>query len=253
MNLEEEVSRLVRQAVQAFIQQREQPKSVAQRKSVLVIQTDEDYAEEVHRFMIGLADHCQPTLAYCGERPWPGQLGNGASEDYRIIHLKHGDRSSWDGVVSESDLIVFPVVRMGSLVRIVGLLDDEPAVGTLVRAVMSGKETAISGSFVWPAGTDKLSVPSALQDVVSSHFQQLAKYGIRIAPFRKLGALVKAMNAAERRSKRPLVHARHVRDWADEGETKITLPPGSVVTALAKEEAKRLGLEWSAARDGKEE
>jgi len=253
MKLEDKVSRLVRQAVEAFFQQQELPKTVPPGKRVLVIHDDEVHAEDVHRFIIGLSEYCQPTLAYCGDHSWPWTTGSGSGEGYPIVRLDQGDRLKWDEAVKGADLIVFPVVRIGVLVRIASLLDDHPASGTLIRAIMNGKDTAVSGSFLWPAGTHKLSVPPALHDVVSSHFQQLAKYGVRIAPFRKLSALVKSMSEAERSPKRPLVHARHVREWADEGATRITLPPGSVITALAKEEAKRLGLEWSDVRDGKEE
>jgi len=254
MNLEAEVSRLVRQAVEAFILQHEPTGTDKSSKHVLIIQADKDHAEEIHRFVSGLMDHCQPTLAYCGKDSWPYDEGIVSNGMYPVIGGPAlGDRSAWDAAARDADLIVFPIVRVGALARIASLLNDEPATGTFIAAMMSGKDTAISGSFLWPAGTGKLNVPAALHQTVSAHLRKLSEYGVKVVSFRKLNAVVKSWCEADHAPKRPLVLAHHVRDWAEEGETRIQLPPGSVITALAKDEANRLGLKWNAVVAGKEE
>ncbi|MCD1260456.1 hypothetical protein B5M42_016775 [Paenibacillus athensensis] len=252
MNLEERVTAIVRQAVQEYLRRLERPQARRESKRVLVLHTDGQNAGSVDGFIRGLGGVCQATLAYCGVPPAADAAAFGACP---AVSLAGGDRAAWSAAAADADIVVAPTLRLGQLAKLAGLQDDDPVSGTLIEALLRGKDVVAASSFVLPPGAQKLAVPAVVRDAVEGHFRQIASYGVHIAPFAKLAQRVRALCSAERSLARPLVHARHVRDWADEGETRVTLPPRSMVTPLARDEAKLLGIEWTrdATPNGKED
>ncbi|TXK74572.1 hypothetical protein [Paenibacillus sp. N3.4] len=246
MSLEETVSRIVRQVVNELLLKKEKPAAEVGRKSVLIVVADERHAADVKQLIHDIAASTRTTVAYCRAAPTETE----PSDNFEQILWAESDRAQWFKAVEQAEIIVLPILSIGTLVKISSLIDDEPASGAFVNAMMNGKEVVVSSSYVLPTGVNKLSVPPVILDVVNGHLQQLSRYGVHVVYMKHLAAKVKKLSSSPRSVKRPLVHAKHVRDWVNEGETEISLSANVLMTPLAKEEAKLLGLEWRQSQEG---
>ncbi|NQX69025.1 hypothetical protein HQN90_23120 [Paenibacillus alba] len=249
MSLEETVSRIVRQVVNELLLKKEKPAAAAVRKSVLIVVADERHAVEVKQLISDISASTRVIVAFCGDAPLPVYEPE-PEFSYEQIVLAGSDRSRWSEAAQQADMVVLPILSIGTLVKIAALIDDEPSSGVIVNALISGKEVVVSSSYVLPTGVNKLSVPPAILDVVSGHLQQLSKYGVHVVYMKHLAAKVTKLSLTPRSAKRPLIHAKHVRDWVNEGETEISLSTNVLMTPLAKEEAKLLGLTWRQSQEG---
>ncbi|NOU99833.1 hypothetical protein [Paenibacillus planticolens] len=249
MSLEETVSRIVREVVTELLLKKEKPAAAAVRNSVMIVVADERHAAEVKQLISDISASARVIVAYCGDAPLP-VYESAPDSNYEQIVLTGSDRSRWSEAVQQADIVVLPVLSIGTLVKIASLIDDEPSSGVIVNALVSGKEAVVSSSYVLPTGGDKLSVPPAIQDAVSDHLQLLSKYGVHVVYMKHLAVKVTKLSLTPRSAKRPLIHAKHVRDWVNEGETEISLSANVLMTPLAKEEAKLLGLTWRQSQEG---
>ncbi|CAH0122301.1 hypothetical protein PAE9249_04849 [Paenibacillus sp. CECT 9249] len=239
MNLEEAVSTIVRQVVEELLRSKGRIPAPTDRAKVLVLLADGYDAARIEPFIRHIAAFSEPVIGLCGDQPlqpFPGDIG------CATIRLSNGDRPGWKAAADEASVVAAPQLTLGTLVRISQLIDDDAFAGTMVYAIVSGKDAVLSTSHLLPSGADRLKVPPHVVEKVASHWQQLAKYGVHAEALHQLHRLVKTLIAAPRAGRRPLVHARHVREWAKEGESQIALPASALITSLAREEAGMLGL-----------
>lgn len=233
MNLEQTVSRIVRQSIEDFLLNQSQLPEQAQKK-VLVLMVNNQYESEITKAVQAI-----PT-------------------DYNVIFAHHKDlinqsRSEWEELICEMDLIAVPVLTIGTLVKISNLIDDEPVSAIVMRALLKGKHVIVSTKHVIPSGFEKVTVPPEILDKVSEHFQTIRKYGVQVTSWERFPQLIHDLLSSKSDGRRPLIHANHVRDWIYEGETRISIPKNAIITSLAKEEAKALGLSWDIGKAVKEE
>jgi hypothetical protein len=233
MNLEEKVSKIVRQMVEDTLQ-KQSLIPVSRKKRMLILIIDDRNAKEVKEAIKTMSDIYELTIGYCGI-------------------LAKRSRNEWCEMVKDMDLVVVPVLTIGTLVKISNLIDDEPASAIVLDALLNGKDVVVSSNRVVPSGTGRITVPPIILDTVSSHLQKIKKYGIHLTLLQNLQNTVRRLSSPNRIQSRPVVHTKYVRDWINEGETHVSVPKNALITPLAKEEAKDLGLILDIGSDGKEE
>jgi|GEM_PF-565138 hypothetical protein len=223
--------------------------SASGKKSVLVLVTEAAQEREMLQWAGKIAALCRPILGCCYRPSGSGEQRPPVIAGIPAIALAEADRAGWIEAARSADVVAVPRLSTGILAKIAALIDDEPASGVVVHALLNGKAVAVSTSGVLPPGAQRLKVPAAIADVVSAYFRQIAKYGAHLVPEPRLHERVAALVSGERTPRKPLVHTGHVQAWADEGETRIELPPNALITPLAREEAARLGVSWTIGRE----
>jgi len=226
VNLEEQVSRIVRQVVEEYRAQLTgsaptSPESLPPRQ-VLVL-----HGEERFRSFVSAINETLSLL----------QIACRTME-----LLRDADRASGLEAIQAAHIVVAPAVTLSQLARFAQLDDTEPLGETLIEALLAGKDVVVGTSHALPQGTDRLKVPPGVAERVADYVQQIAQFGVKVTPAGRLPQLVKSLAQQPIRPSRMLVHAAHVRDWASEGAKRIRLPQGTLLTSLAKEEAKDRGL-----------
>ena len=231
MNLEEVVRQTVRQIVTKLYEQGTLSAAAANadaRVLALLPEGEHPHLPAAERLLEEASRHYQVTVCRCGERA--GQL-----------HL-----------VQQSDIVAVPILTMGWLSKTALLLDDEAMPAMIVSALTSAKPVVISTSALFPAGAGKLLVPAAIEQTAGRYIQTLIRYGAHMTVTKRLLVVMREI-AANLSSPRAVVHSRHVREWAAEGETSIELPATTIVTAMAREDATDLGLKLNIRPTGKED
>lgn len=228
MNLEQVVRQTVRQIVTELYEQ-QSTAAAAVRTRVLAL----------------LPDGKHPLL------PIAKRLIEEASRHFQVTVHHCDDRSDALQLVQQSDLVAVPIMTTGWLGKAALLLDDEAVPAAILAALNSGKPVVISTSALFPGGAGKLLVPAAIEQTAGEYIQTLIRYGAHMTVMKRMLAVLREMADSDD-SPRAVVHSRHVRDWAAEGETTIELPPAAIVTAMAREDAKDLGLKLNVQSTEKE-
>lgn len=260
MRLEDLVSDIVHRVVREVMRQRlpeeerrRDPDPAAGfppgKKSLLVLLTEPGQESEVPQWSKKMATVCRMAIGWCCRLSRSEEGTGDPFAEVPVMVLTERDRRGWIEAARSADIIAVPRLSIGTLAKIACLIDDEPVSAVVLHGLMNGKAVVISSGGVLPSGAQKLLVPGAIADAVSAYFRRVIRYGARLVPENRWQERVLALLQNESPPKKPLVHAELVRQWAEEGESRIELPPGVLITPLAREEANRLGISWMAGQE----
>ena len=182
------------------------------------------------------------------------------------------DTSDWLTSLKESEAMVVPLLSMNTLSKIYMLIADNLATNLIVHALFAGKPVFAGQNGAHPDGEHwnrKLGISeqnSVLRQVVLKRMETVRAYGCHLTDTRNLGSVVhKAFGSKQRSTPVPsgkgdsqkrsaiclqgkTVTAAHVRQAHFAG-ADLMLPPGAVITPLARDVAMTYGVAFTEKTD----
>lgn len=171
-------------------------------------------------------------------------------------------------LISQTDLVVVPVLTQNSLAKVVHLMYDTVATETILRALQFGKKVIAARNAADPLDPYRIQTGMArggekLLHKMQEYLRQVQQYGVTLVAAKELAGTVQQVlrndvaqlpaipqqEGADRRKNangakgKPILDATQVQQAIDRGESRLVLVPGSLVTPLAKEKAQEAGLE----------
>jgi len=182
------------------------------------------------------------------------------------------DTSDWLKSLKESEAMVVPLLSMNTLSKISMLIADNLATNLIVHALFAGKPVFAGQNGAHPDGehwNQKLGISeqnSVLRQVVLKRMETVRAYGCHLTDTRNLSSVVhKALGSKQRSTPVPsgkgdsqkrsaiclqgkTVTAAHVRQAHFAGADLI-LPPGALITPLARDVAMTYGVAFTEKTD----
>lgn len=160
-------------------------------------------------------------------------------------------KRAWrDAQVAAHDVILLPAVCYDLAAKMAMGIFDEPVALLAMSALAQGKPVIATVNTHYDDGLKAHS--PVLRRLFEGHRRQLGSYGIEVVPAEDMlaavqghcgGAIAKANPVAKSGGgKRRLVTAEDI-EGAHRNGKKLSFPAGSLVTPLARDRAKELGLE----------
>jgi hypothetical protein len=187
-------------------------------------------------------------------------------------NIESVDTSDWLTSLKESEAIVVPLLSMNTLSKISMLIADNPPTNLIVHALFAGKPVFAGQNGAHPDGEHwnrKLGISkqnSVLRQAVLKRMETVRTYGCHLTDTRNLGSVVHKVLGSKQRSTPILwgkgdpktrsgmclqvktVTAAHVRQAHFAGADLI-LPPGAVITPLARDVAMTYGVAFTEETD----
>ncbi len=228
MSIEGKISSIVRQYVEAWLQQK-QGLSEPPLPKILVLMPNDEYSSEVEEAMRGLSLEYQISYAVNSE----------------LLHAG----VEWHRLADEAALIAVPMMSLGNLAKTATLVDDEPIPAIVVNALLGRKPVVITTKNLIPTGFEKVVVPANMVDVIEEYLKALQSYGVAVSPFSKLAQTIRDSLSESASEFSYLIHSKHVREWVNEGEIRVKVPSNTKITPLAREDARDFGLKIEVAEE----
>lgn len=236
---EEKVVKIVRQMVEEYVSGQKITKDVNKQKIFILL--TENYRLSDIRTILNFCSNSYDV--YIGYRSKEIQLNNKVDlTRVNEFDIKSTNREDWKLILENIDLVIVPTISIGILMKLANLIDDESEVAIIIDALLMGKIVLTSKNHIGPIGINRLQAPPAMLEKISSNLQIIAKYGVHVVPSKKLVNMIPRLLASKPSKRRPLVNTKLIRDWDEEEETKVILPNHSLITPLAQEEARSLGI-----------
>ena len=152
----------------------------------------------------------------------------------------------WDELIHSMEAVVLPVFRLEVISRTALLLSDIPASAAAVAAVIQGVPV-----LAWAHEVDLLKrasgrLPGPFLSLFYQHLRSVEGMGIQVletaALVNRLGARVAAPASAADKG-RDVITVSDLEAAARAGQKVLQLVPGTIVTPLARDMAKQMGIE----------
>lgn len=173
--------------------------------------------------------------------------------DFQLTRLPEEEfkkRSVRDRLVAEHDIILMPAVCYDMAAKMAMGTFDEPTALVALSALALGKPLVATVNTHYDEGLRTHS--PVLRKLFEGHRRQLSNYGFEVVPAGDIAAAVRAHSAPSLpnenaatpalNGKRQLVTAEDI-DRLSASGNRLQLPAGALVTPLARDRAKELGLE----------
>lgn len=156
--------------------------------------------------------------------------------------------SVWDDLVNSVEAVILPALPLEVVSKLSLLIPDVPAVAAALQGVMQGRP-------VWAASleVDKLRrssgrLPGGFQSAYFQHLRAMESLGIQVLQplelARKLqGGAARAQLATSSSRGRDVLTVEDLEAALQAGQKSLSLAPGTIVTPLAREKAKTMGIE----------
>ena len=156
--------------------------------------------------------------------------------------------SVWDELVNSVEAVILPALPLEVVSKLSLLIPDVPAVAAALQGIMQGRP-------VWAASleVDKLRrssgrLPGGFQSAYFQHLRAIESLGIQILQppelARKLqGGAARAQLATSSSRGRDVLTVEDLEAALLAGQRSLSLAPGTIVTPLAREKAKTMGIE----------
>lgn len=146
----------------------------------------------------------------------------------------------------EADMVFIPGLSPGLLSRIIRLDDSHPFVRMILWALFSGKPVAALSLGTNPRHVVWMEqgmgfASSGLQAELNRQLGQLEGYGVQLLEPDQTAAWVHRVRQ-ESRAPRPTLTAEDIYAAARLGRTVLAVPEGTLVTPLARDEARERGI-----------
>lgn len=155
-------------------------------------------------------------------------------------------RNRFKSLVSRADRVVIPFLSVTTLSKIAAMIGDEPVSGVCLQALLQGKPVAVCADNIHSLNYSGVNTGGKLMAAIRHNMEVLKELGIEILQLNSLPGNVPAKKADPAT---PTVGVKNVvtaGDVAVAAEQKLKLlnfPRGTIVTPLAFDKAKELGIE----------
>lgn len=177
-------------------------------------------------------------------------------------------------VISNTDVVLVPILTQNSLAKVVHLICDTVATEVILRALQFGKKVIAVRNAADPLAPNRIQTgmakpPEKLLHKIQDYLQQVQEYGVVLVEANNLATTAQqvfvtpslatnqalflsaannlepnsqASNAADKEAK-TILDAAQIQQAISSGECKLAIRSGSLITPLAKDIAKEAGIE----------
>lgn len=178
---------------------------------------------------------------------WPGYPGERlaralAGQPIRVVQPP----ACWEEMVTRVEAVLLPFLPLALLARLALLLADHPPVAAAVAGLIQGVPVLAGSSEVDRLTRHSARLPAGLLRVVRQHVGTLQDMGVRLVDSAGLAEAaaggVKAGHPGRSRG-RDVLTQEDLLAAVRSGVGAVEVAPGTIVTPLAQETARRLGIE----------
>lgn len=162
---------------------------------------------------------------------------------YRVI--TDPPRCDYSRIAAKADEVVIPYLSVTQLSKIANLIGDEMTCGIALQSLLLSKPVTICTDNVHSIKFTEATLSKKLLSMIGERLSILEQLGIRLVQLKSLGeniALEKSSPASPESGKKQVVTSEDVKVLSQQQIKELNLPRGSIVTALAQREAKKLGI-----------
>lgn len=151
----------------------------------------------------------------------------------------------WEQAVTGVEAVVLPSVRLETLARIALLLGDTPPAAAAVAGVVQGRPVLICAEGVERYRRHSARLPGGFMAVFGSHLRTVESLGIEVLEPPEIAArlLGHSQSAPSAAGGRDVVTMEDLEAARRRGVTVLEVSSGAIVTPLAREAAKDMGIE----------
>jgi hypothetical protein len=158
-------------------------------------------------------------------------------------------------LLREADVVAVPVLTQNTAAKLAHTFADTLVATVALQALMLGKPVVMAVNAADPqdggrAGIGMGRAPVNLTRALQDNLQRLESYGVRLVDVKLLAAEVgkcfrpRPKPAAIAREKKVLIDAAAVKAALAGGSRRLVVPRGALVTPLAADAARELGVEF---------
>jgi hypothetical protein len=156
--------------------------------------------------------------------------------------------ASWDEVIGRVEAVILPTLTVDLMARLSLLLHDQPAAGAALAGIIQGKPVLAGATELNDIRRSSGRLPGGFLTVFHQYVRTLEGLGVQILEPPALVARLDRSRAATVSSSargRDVVTVEDLEAAARAGQKRLSLAPGTIVTPLAWDKAREMGIEMS--------
>lgn len=143
--------------------------------------------------------------------------------------------------INESDLLFLPVPSFSTLAKLALTIDDNLILRIVIQAQLDGSRIIVANDSFKPKGTQKVTIPYKVNKRLESYMNTLREDRISIVTLENALNWIDSYFETDTIN-RPIILAKHIDEFSKEKLTELVVPKNSMITPMAKEQAKNLGI-----------
>ncbi|MGM8211297.1 hypothetical protein ACLIBH_00740 [Virgibacillus sp. W0430] len=220
---------IVKQTIHEFLQQDRSNRA----EQILVLLPEESSIYDMQH-LNQLAATYNLTLAVTNEDFQP-------DENVPVINVARVAENERKLLVNEFDLLYVPTISHGFLAKLSLLIDDTKPIWLTLHMLLEGKPVILGQDQIIRKRSSLFFPKPSIEKKVQNYMKQLMGDGVTFCSQNKVAAKISSVLAKEK-NRRPLVLAKHIEELVRDGEKEVTIPAQSIVTPMAKDAARELGM-----------
>ena len=170
----------------------------------------------------------------------------------KVVDLKGAEEEALFELVDENDLLYIPTVSYGLITKLALTIDDDLPSWLGIQMQFAGKEILIADDNLHVRKGRNFFVKPSIEKRIKSYYRGLHQDGVSIHPMKKTVQKIDSVFANSVK-KRPVILAKHMEDLARSGENAVVIPRGSILTPMAKDAARELGIKLKVADEKRDD
>ncbi|MGM8364980.1 hypothetical protein ACLIBG_05775 [Virgibacillus sp. W0181] len=158
-----------------------------------------------------------------------------------VIDISRIGQNELKLLMEEIDILYVPNISHGFLAKLSLLIDDTKTIWVTLQMILEGKPVLLGDDLVRKRKGNIFLPKPSIEKKVQQYMKQLSSDGVHFCSTTQVEKKLRAMLTKEG-TQRPLVLAKHMEELAKMGEKEAILPERSVVTPMAKDAARELGI-----------
>lgn len=156
--------------------------------------------------------------------------------------------ANWNELLGRVEAVVLPTLTTDLMARLSLLLSDVPAAGAALAGIVQGKPVLASASEANEIRRASGRLPGGFLNVFHQYLRQVESLGVQIleppALIERLAGARAAFAGSSARG-RDVVTVEDLEAAVRAGQKQMQLAPGTIVTPLARDKAREMGIEMS--------
>lgn len=154
---------------------------------------------------------------------------------------------NYEAISSAADWVIIPHISINSLTKCSRLIGDEPLPGIFIHALIKGVPVTVCDDYIQSLNHGDRPAPKKVLSTIKAGLTAIEEFGVKITRLKSVEKAVvknnKGAGAINDIGHKNVVTNEDVMIAAGQKQKVLNFPKGAIITPLAMETAKQLGIE----------